>query len=102
MDERGRGTSRQSDEEIARRLDDVVGTHYHEARDLPERVRLGWGKWLLGVLFAIGAACVVVLVIESHRMPSGAKIEAAKTEAAKPVTVRILPAPAAPPSDAVE
>jgi hypothetical protein len=95
MDERGRGTSRQSEDQIARRLDEIVGKHYHEARSFPERIRLGWRKWLLGVLFAIGAACVVVLVIESHRMPSAAKIEAAK-----PVIVRILPPPAAPPPDA--
>ena len=77
------------DELLKRRLDEVVGTSYHEARNLPERIRVGWRKWLLGVLFAIGAASVIVLVIERHRLPPEGKVEAVR----KPVTVRILPSP---------
>ena len=83
------------DELLKRRLDEVVGTRYHEARDIPERIRVGWPKWVLGALFAILAACLVVLLIERHRLPPDGKVEAVK----KPVVVRILPPPAAPPSD---
>ena len=85
------------DELLKRRLDEVVGTSYQEARSLTERIRLGWRKWLLATLFAVGAACVVVMVIERHRLPSEDAIEAAKSK--KPVVVRILPAPATPPPE---
>ena len=83
------------DELLKRRLDEVVGTSYHEARSVSERVRLGWRKWVLGTLFAIVAACVVVLVIERHRLPT----EEAKRAMRKPVEVMILPSPATPPPE---
>jgi hypothetical protein len=74
-------------DEIARRLDEVVGTRYHEARTFGEHVRLGLVKWILGVVFAIAAAVLVVVLIESHRMPPAAQVPAPK-----PVTVTIVPA----------
>ena len=81
-------------EEVARRLDQVVGTSYHEARNLRERLRLGALKWALGIVVAIGAVCLIVFTIESHRLPpEGAP------QRPKPVVVRILPAPATPPPD---
>ena len=80
------------DEVLKRRLDQVVGTSYHEGRNVSERVRLGWRKWLLGALFAVGAACVVVMVIERHRLPSEEAVKAVR----KPVEVTILPVPATP------
>ena len=43
--------------------------------------------WLLGVLFAIVAAVLVVALIESHRMPP-----AAQRPSPKPITVTIVPA----------
>ncbi len=74
-------------DEVARRLDEVVGTRYHEARNASEWIRLGLAKWVLGVVFAIGAVCLIVFVIEWHRLPpTGA------AQPAKPVVVRILPA----------
>jgi len=78
-------------DEIARRLDEVVGTRYHEARNASERIRLGLAKWVLGVVFAIGAVCLIVVVIERHRLPSAAAVAAA-AKPAKPVVVKILPA----------
>lgn len=84
------------DELLKRRLDEVVGTSYHEARSVSERVRVGWRKWLFGALFAIAAACLVVLVIERHRLPPEGTVENAR---AKPVTVTILPSPATPPPE---
>ena len=76
------------DELLKRRLDEVVGTRYEEARGIPGRIRAGWPKWVLGALFAILAACLVVLLIERHRLPPEGTVESAK----KPVMVRILPA----------
>ena len=78
---------RDRDELLKRRLDQVVGTRYEEARTVSGRVRLGWRKWLLGALFAIIAACVVVLVIERHRLPTQGAVQSVR----KPVEVTILP-----------
>ncbi len=75
------------DELLKRRLDEVVGTRYHEARSLSELIRIGAVKWILGVAFAIAAAVLIVVVIESHRMPP-----AAQQPSPKPVTVTIVPA----------
>ena len=79
------------DEEIRRKLDEVVGDRYDErgrpgiarwlARSLP--------KWIAGVLLAAGAAAVVFEVLDRHiiaahqRKPGGPP---------RPVTVEILPA----------
>jgi hypothetical protein len=79
-------------EELAKRLDQVVGTSYHEARNVRERIRMGATKWALGVAVAIGMVCLIVWIIESHRLPPEGP-----PAPAKPVIVRILPAPAAPP-----
>jgi hypothetical protein len=78
-------------DELARRLDEVVGTRYHEARNASEMIRVGLAKWILGVVFAIGAVCLIVVVIERHRLPP-----AAAPQPAKPVVVKILPAKEAP------
>jgi hypothetical protein len=43
-------------------------------------------------MLAIGAACLVVYTIESHRLPSPEQVNAAKS--GKPVEVFIAPAPA--------
>ena len=75
------------DELLKRRLDQVVGNRYHEASGISQRIRAGWRKWLLGVLFAIVAAVLVVALIETHRMPP-----AAQRPAPKPITVTIVPA----------
>jgi len=75
------------DELLRRRLDEVVGNRYHEASGISQRIRAGWRKWLLGVLFAIVAAVLVVVLIESHRMPPSAQ-----RPSPKPVTVTIVPA----------
>ena len=66
------------DELLKRRLDEVVGTRFREA---------GLLKWILGAFFAIAAAVLVVVLIESHRLPP-----AAQMPAPKPVTVTIVPA----------
>lgn len=89
MDDRDR------DELLKRRLDEVVGTRYDEARSVSERVRLGWRKWLLGALFAAGAVFVVFMVIERHRLPTEETVKSVR----KPVEVTILPSPATPPPE---
>ena len=73
--------------QVDKKLDEVVGRRFDEP-GLRERI----AKWIVAAACAIGAACVVVWMIESHRLPP----ENARPLAKKPVTVRILP-PAAPP-----
>jgi len=76
--------------ELRRRLDDVVGTDYDapHLRGIGAWLRARWMKWLLGVLFAVGAMLLIVYTIESHRLPP----TAAPAPAKKPVPVQIIPA----------
>lgn len=76
------------DDELKRKLDDVVGTHF-DAIDSVEALRKRLLKWLAGALCAVAAASVIVLVIESHRLPPNVP-----QRAAKPVVIQIVPAPA--------
>ena len=73
--------------QIDKKLDEVVGKRYYETR-VRERVV----KWMAGAACAIGAAALVVWMIESHRLPP----ENARPVAKKPVMIQILPAPARP------
>ena len=77
------------DRAVRRRLDDVVGTDYDapHLRGFSAWLKARWLKWLLGVLFAVGAMLLVFYTIESHRMPP-----ASAPPPAKPVQVQIIPA----------
>ena len=85
--------SKREDEErarqVRRRLDEVVGTDYDapQMRGIGAGVRARWMKWLLGVLFAVGAMLLIVYTIESHRLPPNPPVPAKK-----PVPVQIIPA----------
>lgn len=74
--------------EIRQRLDEVVGTDFDapHARGIGAWIRARWLKWVLGVLFGVGAMLVIVYTIESHRLPP-----AQPAQAKKPVPVMILP-----------
>ena len=73
--------------DIARKLDEVVGERFPgEARDPVRRWRDRLAKWLLGAAGAVGAAALVVYLIESHRLPP-----AVEKAPPKPVTVTIVP-----------
>ena len=73
--------------QIGRKLDEVVGKRFDEPG-----VREKFVKWGVAAACAIGAACVIVWVIESHRLPP----ENARPLPKKPVIIQILPAPAKP------
>jgi hypothetical protein len=72
---------------VARKLDQVVGKRFEEPR--PGRVRRTLLKWFVGAACAVSAAATIVIVIETHRMPRDMP-----RPASKPVTVKIVPAPA--------
>ena len=73
--------------QVDKKLDEVVGKRY-DAPSVRERVV----KWIVAAGCAVGAACVVVWTIESHRLPP----ENARPVAKRPVMIQILPAPAKP------
>ena len=73
--------------QVDKKLDEVVGKRFDEP-GLRERML----KWIVAAACAIGAACVIVWVIESHRLPP----ENARPLPKKPVIIQILPAPAKP------
>jgi len=76
--------------EVRRRLDEVVGTRFEEARGgFASRVRHGAMKWIVAAVLAIGTAGLVVYTIESHRLPSDEALKAAAQR--KPVQVIIVP-----------
>jgi hypothetical protein len=78
-------------EEIARKLDQVVGKRYEPAarQDALRRAGRMLAKWLAGAFCAIAAVATIVWVIESHRLP-----KEIPQRVEKPVTVTIVPAPA--------
>lgn len=78
-------------EEVARKLDQVVGKRYVPATRQGVLRRAGsmLARWLAGALCAVAAVATIVWVIESHRMP-----KEVPQRADKPVTVTIVPAPA--------
>jgi hypothetical protein len=59
------------DREVRRRLDEVVGADYDapHLRGIGAWLKARWMKWVLGVLFGVGAMLLVVYTIESHRLP---------------------------------
>jgi hypothetical protein len=77
-------------EEIARKLDQVVGKRYEPAARQQALRRAGstLARWSAGALCAIAAVATIVWVIESHRLP-----KEMPRRADKPVTVTIVPAP---------
>ena len=70
--------------QVDKKLDEVVGKRFDEPG-----VRARLVKWAVAAAFALGAVCVIVWVIESHRLPP----EGARPVAKKPVMIQILPAP---------
>jgi len=78
--------------QIKRKLDQVVGTGYHEDEGHPARRRRNAViKVIAAAACAVGAAALVVYGIESHRLPTAAQMQMQKAHP-KPVTVQILPA----------
>jgi hypothetical protein len=73
--------------QIDKKLDEVVGSRFDEP-GMRERVV----KWVVAAACAVGTACAVVWLIESHRLPP----ENARPIAKKPVMIQIIPAPAKP------
>lgn len=75
--------------EIRRRLNEVVGTDYDapHLRGFRAWLKGRWLKWVLGVLFAVGAMLMIVYTIESHRLPKTIPVPEKK-----PVQVQIIPA----------
>ena len=78
--------TRYDDENIRKKLDEVVGTSYDSIFS-KGAVKRRVVKGLLAAAGALIAVCVIVLVIESHRLPS----ETARPIAKKPVPVQIVP-----------
>ena len=80
--------------QIDKKLDEVVGNRFDESgRKGPAgRVLATLVKWLVAGACAVGAAGVVVWMIESHRLPP----ENARPVAKRPVIIQIVPAPAKP------
>jgi hypothetical protein len=76
-------------EEVARKLDQVVGKRYAPAarQGVLRRAGSALARWLAGALCAVAAVATIVWVIESHRMPKDVP-----QRADKPVTVTIVPA----------
>ncbi len=75
------------DEDIKRRLDDVIGTQF-DPIDTKAALRTRLLKWIAGALFAVVAVSVIVFVIERHRLPPEVP-----RRAAKPVVIQIVPSP---------
>jgi hypothetical protein len=77
------------DREIRRRLNEVVGTEYDapHLRGFRAWLNARWLKWVLGVLFGIGAMLLIVYTIESHRLPKTLPAPEKKV-----VPVQIIPA----------
>ena len=73
--------------QVDRKLDEVVGKRFDEPGVGTRLV-----KWIVAAACAVGTACVIVWVIESHRLPP----ENARPVAKKPVIIRIIPAPEKP------
>ena len=57
--------------EVRRKLDEVVGSEFDapHLQGFGAWLRSRWVKWLLGVVFGIGAMLLIVYTIESHRLP---------------------------------
>ena len=77
----GNSVDEETARQVRKRLDEVVGTRFDESRRPT--------KWVVAALLAIGAAALVVYVIESHRLPSDEALRAAAQR--KPVQVIIVP-----------
>jgi hypothetical protein len=77
------------EEELRRRLDEVVGKRYEpEAqKGAARRAARALARWIVAALCAMAAVATILWVIESHRLP---KEMAPRVE--KPVTVTIVPA----------
>jgi hypothetical protein len=77
-------------EEVARKLDQVVGKRYQPAARQHGLRRAGstLARWLAGALCAVAAVATIVWMIESHRLP-----KEIPQRASKPVAVTIVPAP---------
>lgn len=75
---------------MRKRLDEVVGTRYDEARgDFGSRLRQRAAKWIVAAVLAVATAGLIVYTIESHRLPSDEALKAASER--KPVQVIIVP-----------
>jgi hypothetical protein len=78
--------------QITRKLDQAVGSRYHEDAGHPARRRRNAVlKGIIAAACAIGAAALVIYGIESHRLPTAAQMQMQKSPP-KPVTVQIIPA----------
>ena len=77
------------EQEVRRKLDEVVGNRYEPAVEKSAARRAGrtLARWTVAALCAMGAVATILWVIESHRLP---KEMPQRVE--KPVTVTIVPA----------
>jgi hypothetical protein len=68
--------------DVGKKLDEIVGTKFETAGETRSRIV----KCVIGALFAVTAVSLIVLVIESHRLPKDVP-----RRAAKPVEIQIVP-----------
>ena len=71
--------------DVGKKLDEIVGTKFETAEETRNRLVI----WIIGALFAVAGVSLIVLVIESHRLPKDVP-----RPATKPVEVQIVPDPA--------
>jgi hypothetical protein len=72
--------------DVAKKLDEVVGTRFDEAKGVADKMRQNLVKWTLGALLAVGAVTVIVLTIEWHRLPP-----TGDRQQPKPLKIQIIP-----------
>ena len=86
----GNSVDEETARQVRKRLDEVVGTRFDEARGgFASRVRHGAVKWIVAAVLAVATAGLVVYTIESHRLPSDEALKAASQR--KPVEIMIVP-----------
>ena len=74
-------------DDVAKELDKVIGTAYDSLAE-KGALKRRLAKWVAGTLFAILAACAIIFVIETHRLPPNPP-----QPAVKPVPIQIVPEP---------
>lgn len=77
---------RDPEEELRRKLDEVVGKRYAPPAG-KGAARRTLARWLLASACAVGAVATIVWTLESHRLP-----KEMPRRADKPVSVTIVPA----------
>jgi hypothetical protein len=75
------------DEDVKRKVDAVIGTYEDGPKDAVAKLRNRVPTRIAAALLAVTAVAIIVLIIESHRLPKDMP-----RPKAKPVPVQIVPA----------